>query len=87
MPVSLTFYAFCPVLSPDTGDKRGRDELLLKQYLWRAFFTDRYENSAATHAYADFTALKKLITDQTKEDGTSYTATDVPIFQPSLGRS
>ncbi len=65
---------------PDAGDKKGRDELLLKQYLWRAFFTDRYENSAATHAYADFTALKKLITDQIKEDSTPYTAADVPIF-------
>jgi hypothetical protein len=28
---------------PDSGDKRGRDELLLKKYLWWAFFTDRYE--------------------------------------------
>jgi hypothetical protein len=65
---------------PDSGDKRGRDELLLKQYLWRAFFTDRYENSAATHAFADFTALKKVITDQTHEDNQPYTTADVPIF-------
>jgi len=65
---------------PDVGDKRGRDELLLKKYLWYAFFTDRYENSAATHAFADFNTLKKIITDQTKEDGTSYYTADVPIF-------
>lgn len=65
---------------PDTGDKRGRDELLLKRYLWHSFFTDRYENSAATHAFSDFNGLKKIITDQKKEDGISYSAVDVPIF-------
>lgn len=65
---------------PDAGDKRGRDETLLKQYLWRAFFTDRYENSAPTNAFADFNALKRIITDQVKEDGTLYSITDVPIF-------
>ncbi|WP_219903986.1 DUF262 domain-containing protein [Stenomitos frigidus] len=65
---------------PDAGDKRGRDELLLKQYLWRAFFTDRYENSAPTHAFADFNALKKIITNRTKEDTTPYSINDVPIF-------
>ena len=65
---------------PDAGDKRGRDELLLKKYLWRAFFTDRYENSAATHAFADFNALKKIITNQTREDSTLYSTDDVPIF-------
>lgn len=54
--------------------------MLLKKYLWRAFFTDRYENSAATHAFADFNALRKLITNQTKEDGTPYRTVDVPIF-------
>ena len=32
---------------PVSGDKLGQDELLLKRYLWHAFFTDRYENAAA----------------------------------------
>ncbi len=27
---------------PDSGDKRGQDELLLKKYMWHSFFTDRY---------------------------------------------
>lgn len=65
---------------PDAGDKRGRDESLLKQYLWRSFFTDRYENSAATHAFADFVALRKVITGETKGDSTAYTISDIPIF-------
>lgn len=65
----------------ESGDKRGKDELLLKKYLWYAFFTDRYENSAATHAFSDFTALKRLIKGESKADGTTrYAESDVPIF-------
>ena len=65
---------------PDSGDKRGRDETLLKKYLWYAFFTDRYENSAATHAYSDFMALKSVILGERKKDGSMYSEDDVPIF-------
>jgi len=65
---------------PDSGDKRGHDELLLKQYLWYSFFTDRYENSAATNAYADFVALRGIIRGEVKADGTLFTSNDVPIF-------
>ena len=66
---------------PDSGDERGQDELLLKKYLWHSFFTDRYENSAATHAYADFIALRKVIRGERKDDGSIYSANDVPIFR------
>jgi hypothetical protein len=65
---------------PDAGDKRGRDELLLKKYLWHAFFTDRYENSAATNAFSDFNVLKSIIRDERKPDDTAFSASDVPIF-------
>ena len=59
---------------PDFGDKLGKDELLLKKYLWRAFFTDRYENSAATHAFADFVAIRKVIQSEIQEEA-------IPIFK------
>ncbi|MBE9136927.1 DUF262 domain-containing protein [Nodosilinea sp. LEGE 07088] len=65
---------------PESGDKRGQDELLLKKYLWYSFFSDRYENSAATHAFADFNVLKAIITGKQKPDGSPYTTADVPIF-------
>lgn len=61
---------------PQSGDKRGKDELLLKKYLWYSFFTDRYENSAATRAYSDFTALKGAILE---EDRAVHQPT-IPIF-------
>jgi hypothetical protein len=65
---------------PEGGDKLGQDELLLKKYLWYAFFTDRYENAAATRAFADFVALKRIIKREQKPDGSRYGETDVPIF-------
>jgi hypothetical protein len=66
---------------PESGDKRGKDELLLKKYLWHSFFSDRYENSAATNAYADFVALRKVIQQTKKTDGTSFSINDIPIFK------
>ncbi len=65
---------------PTAGDKQGQDKLLLKKYMWYAFFTDRYENAAPTHAFADYIALKRVIKGERKEDGSVYTEKDVPIF-------
>lgn len=65
---------------PSALDARGKAEILLKKYLWSSFFTDRYENSAATNAYNDFTILKKIITGQAKENGVPYIEEDVPVL-------
>ncbi|MCK5347620.1 MAG: hypothetical protein KAR20_29630, partial [Candidatus Heimdallarchaeota archaeon] len=65
----------------ESGDKRGQDELLLKKYLWHSFFTDRYENSAATHAFADYVALRKVICEEKNDNGKFYDVDDVPIFK------
>ncbi|BEQ16186.1 GmrSD restriction endonuclease domain-containing protein [Desulfoferula mesophila] len=65
---------------PTHGDKRGKDELLLKKYLWYSFFTDRYENAAATRAFSDFIALKRVINQDAKEDGSAYSENDIPVF-------
>jgi hypothetical protein len=48
-------------LIPDHGDFLAKAEKLLRRYLWSAFFTDRYENTAASRAFADFKALKALL--------------------------
>jgi hypothetical protein len=65
---------------PEHGDKLGQDELLLKRYLWHSFFTDRYENAAATHAFADFIGLRRVIRNECKENGSPYAIEDVPVF-------
>ncbi|MEN2751247.1 hypothetical protein AAIR29_06320 [Psychrobacter sp. FBL11] len=69
---------------PENLDSRGNFEILLKKYLWSSFFTDRYENSAATHAFNDFVILKNIITSATKADGSHYTENDVPILNREL---
>jgi len=76
LAVIAALYAYIP----ESGDKMGQSELLLKKYLWYAFFTERYENSAASHAFADFNALKRMITGECKPDGSNYSIEDVPIF-------
>jgi hypothetical protein len=63
---------------PESGDKLGQDELLLRRYLWNSFFTDRYENAAATHAYYDFIALKRVICGERKADEAHF-ARSVPF--------
>lgn len=76
LAVIATLYTYIP----DNLDARGKFELLLKKYLWSSFFTDRYENSAATHAYSDFTFLKNIIVGSKKENGDSYIENDVPVL-------
>lgn len=65
---------------PEKGDARGACEIILRKYLWSAFFTNRYENSAASNAYYDYLALKKIFTKEKKKDETLYSENDVPIF-------
>ncbi|WP_458526189.1 GmrSD restriction endonuclease domain-containing protein [Onishia taeanensis] len=60
----LPVVAACYELIPDDGDYRGKAEILLQRYLWSAFFTDRYENSSSSRAYADFKALKLVLQNQ-----------------------
>ena len=67
-------------LIPDDGDFLAKGEKLLRRYLWSAFFTDRYENSAASRAYADFRAIKALLKNP------SFNEADVGAV-PVLNRS
>lgn len=69
---------------PETLDERGKAETLLKKYLWSSFFTDRYENSAASRAFRDFTMLKNIITKTTKDNGFFYYEEDVPALNREL---
>lgn len=65
---------------PENLDARGSFEILLRKYLWSSFFTDRYENSAASNAYNDFMALKNIITGKLNDKGLKYTENDVPVL-------
>lgn len=65
---------------PESLDARGQAEILLRKYLWSSFFTDRYENSAASHAFNDFMALKNVILGKEKESGVRFCESDVPVL-------
>lgn len=57
----LAVIAACYDTIPEDGDFLGQAERLLRAYLWTSFFTDRYENAAATRAYQDYKALRILL--------------------------
>ena len=59
----LPTIAIVPVLAalwsqmPQSLDGHGQARALLRQYMWRSFFTTRYERSAATAALQDYRGL------------------------------
>jgi hypothetical protein len=44
-------------------DAEGRTHTILRKYMWRAFFSDRYERSTNSRALVDFNELKQLVTE------------------------
>ena len=68
----LPTVAVVPVLAsiwsqmPQSLDAHGQARTLLRQYLWRSFFTDRYERSAGTAALQDHRGLvARLVSGET----------------------
>ncbi len=58
VPVLTALWAIAP-----TGlDAEGRARMILRKYLWRAFFSNRYEKSTNSRALTDFNELKPQIT-------------------------
>lgn len=47
--------------APQYLDAEGRARSVLRKYLWRAFFSNRYEKSTGSRSLADFSELKALI--------------------------
>lgn len=66
---------------PEKGDIKGQVDILLKRYLWSSFFTDRYENSAATHAYTDYMALQASIKELA--DSKQFDPSRIPVLDRS----
>jgi len=67
------------------GDEAGQLNVILKKYLWSSFFTYRYENSAASRAYADFMGILGYLKGRKKANsGLNYTLNDAPVFNRTL---
>ena len=79
----LPTVAVVPVLAsiwskmPQSLDAHGQARTLLRQYLWRSFFTSRYERSAATAALQDHRGLVARLVD-------GETAASIPILDDTL---
>jgi hypothetical protein len=80
LAVIAALYSFIPI----KGDERGVCENLLRKYLWSAFFTDRYENSAATRAFSDYLGMKKVIKHAVKPDGSPFNEIDIPVLNRQI---
>lgn len=66
---------------PPKPDDMGSFDTLMKKYIWRSFFTDRYENSAASRASADYKALKNILSISLKDqEERRNTESSVPVF-------
>jgi len=53
--------------APETPDERGNARILLKKYLWKAFFTERYDRAVPTAILQDYRILRKVIMGKAKE--------------------
>ena len=82
----LPSYPAIPVLAalwrhlPEQPDKLGNARFALRQFLWRAFLTSRYEQSSASNSLQDYRAMKKVL------EGTGTLAA-VPVFDENTYRS
>ncbi|MCD6297734.1 MAG: hypothetical protein J7M30_11320, partial [Deltaproteobacteria bacterium] len=59
--------------SPGDPDQKGNLKTLLRKYLWRSFFTERYDRSIPTRILQDFRVIKKVISNEVEEQ-------EIPIF-------
>lgn len=63
LPTAIPIPVIAALLAdePETGDRRGQVDKIMRRYAWRSFFTNRYEATAATRAAADHKGLTALL--------------------------
>jgi hypothetical protein len=66
-------------ISPQGLDAEGEARTLLRKYLWRACFTDRYERTSATRALADFRELKAMLEGSKEAKPQIFNEEDWPL--------
>lgn len=66
--------------TPEDPDAQGSVRTLLRRYLWRSFFTERYEQAAATAALQDYRAL--LLVARGAPPHVSAPVFDLPLPRP-----
>ncbi|WP_068481523.1 DUF262 domain-containing protein [Pseudoclavibacter helvolus] len=78
LPTAIPIPVIAALLAdePETGDRRGQVDQIMRRYAWRAFFTSRYESAAPSRAAADHKGLAQLLSGN--ENAT------VPVFDDVL---
>lgn len=57
LPVICALWAH----APEYGDEEGQARTLLRKYIWRAFFSDRYERTTQSRSLTDYRQIKTAI--------------------------
>ena len=65
--------------TPDGLDAEGRARLVYRTYLWRAFFTNRYEKSTNTRALADYVEIQAYLQDQSSPNPAVFDLEQHPL--------
>ena len=68
-------------VAPQGLDAEGKARVVLRKYLWRAFFTNRYESSTNSRALTDFNDLKPLVTGAGASNPTIFDGNQHPLPQ------
>ena len=67
---------------PGKGDAVAKAERLVRQYVWRAFATDRYERQANDRLFKDYKAIKEALEDKSFKCTQEDTIFDKEIEMP-----
>ena len=69
-------------LAPEGLDAEGQVRSVLRSYMWRAFFTNRYERATNTRAFMDFNELKPLVSGKSASMPAIFNNSLYPLPQP-----
>lgn len=63
LPSDVVVYVIAALwaIAPDGLDREGEIRRTVRKYIWRAFFTDRYDRTTNSRAFSDFKGLKSII--------------------------
>jgi len=78
IPVLVALWA----VAPRGLDGEGRARNVLRKYLWRAFFSNRYEKSTGSRSLADCSELRPLITGEGSSKPSIFDDAQHPLPQP-----
>lgn len=65
--------------APDGLDAEGRARQALRKYLWRSFFSTRYEKSTNSRSLVDYTELKAHLAAQGSATPTIFSESEYPL--------